>query len=129
MQYEQDWIMRQIKSMVRFIYSMLSRETVETEKEASQEEYLVRETLRHLLDQGRLREAEILASNRIIDAKSAAGIGIWFYDKLNDLSNEELLAGGFLREEIEEGIRRICEEYRLVDPVTLALLMDTPEEK
>ena len=113
--FEQDYVMRLIKEMVRAILKLLfhmdtdppSTELLEAAKE--------RQTLDELLDMvdnGFINEAE----NKIYEItqegkKTDLAIALLFYSYLNDKSDEFLEAHNFSREEIKTGLTDITVKY------------------
>lgn len=116
--YEQDWLMKQIQILVRFIgKAVFKKDTDEftqiIEKSASGADILYKELL------CMLREGEICkAENHLFDSvdvksKYHLAVALEFYSRLNLLSDEELERGNFSREEIKEGMVNITSLFGL----------------
>ena len=115
--YEQDYIMRIIKEIVRTLIKLLLN--VDTEMA---EERLVEDTesnslyseLCKLVDGGKICEAE----NRLYDLmdsdrNNADLIAVMTYSYMNDKSDEFLREHNFSRAEVEEGLKRIAQKNGL----------------
>lgn len=113
--FEQDYIMRQIKEMVRALLRLLFNKDADcpaTELIATDADRQALEGLLDLVDEGRIDEAE----NRLFElseSKDAEGLklALLFYSHLNDKPDEFLAAHDFSRDEIRSGIRDIAEKY------------------
>lgn len=113
--YEQDYIMRLIKEMVRAILKILFN--IDTESPSSEllgdvEEKQTLESLLDMIDEGRINEAE----NSLYDSienmdKSGLEIALLFYSYLNDKSDEFLEEHDFNREEVKQGLEDITSRY------------------
>ena len=113
--YEQDYIMRLIKEMVRAILKLLFN--IDTESPSSEllkdaEEKQTLESLLDMIDDGRIDEAE----NNLYDSienmdKSGLEIALLFYSYLNDKSDEFLEEHDFNREEVKQGLEDITSRY------------------
>ncbi len=113
--YEQDYIMRLIKEMVRTILKLLFN--IDTESPSSElledaEEKQTLESLLDMIDEGRINEAE----NSLYDSienldKSGLEIALLFYSYLNDKSDEFLEEHDFNRDEVKQGLEDITSRY------------------
>ena len=113
--FEQDYIMRLIKEMVRAILKLLF--SIDTESPSSEllkdaEEKQTLESLLDLVDAGRIDEAE----NRIFEItehldKSNFEIALLFYSYLNDKSDDFLEENNFSRDEVKQGLKDIASRY------------------
>ena len=113
--YEQDYIMRLIKEMVRSILKLLFN--IDTESPSSElledaEEKQTLESLLDMIDEGRINEAE----NSLYDSienwdKSGLEIALLFYSYLNDKSDEFLEEHDFNRDEVKQGLEDITSRY------------------
>ena len=113
--YEQDYIMRLIKEMVRAILKLLFN--IDTESSSAQllkdaEEKQTLESLLDMIDEGRINEAE----NSLYDSienldKSGLEIALLFYSYLNDKSDEFLEEHDFNRDEVKQGLESIVSRY------------------
>ncbi|MCD8154242.1 MAG: DUF6483 family protein [Clostridiales bacterium] len=115
--FEQDYIMRQIKEMVRAILKLLFNIDTESPTEEllqKQEEKEQFHLLLDLVEKGRIDEAE----NRlydIADGDDLCGLemALLFYSHLNDKSDPFLEEHGFSREEVQMGLKDIVARYGL----------------
>lgn len=113
--FEQDYMMRQIREMVRAVLKILFNidtsspyiELLENEEEKEMLKYLM-----EMVDTGKINDAEnkleyFLDKNKDCDIK----MGLVFYSYLNE-KNDEFLAGyQFSREEISMGMKRLLDRY------------------
>lgn len=128
--FEQDYIMRLIKEMVRAILKLLFHIDTESQMEElleEREEKEVLQTLLDMIDKGDINEAE----NKLYDLTEKADmenlkIALLFYSYLNDKDNDFLLKHGFSREEIKSGIQNLVSKYGL-DDMAAAFLADIPD--
>ncbi|MBR5825659.1 MAG: hypothetical protein IKY78_01090 [Clostridia bacterium] len=110
--YEQDWLMKQIQMLVRFIAKTVFKKDTDEfseiiERSASGADILYRELL-ILLESGEICKAE----NHLYDSidvknKYHLAVAMDFYARLNLLSEQELEDADFSREEIKDGIKNI----------------------
>lgn len=119
MGYEQDWIMRQVHSIVSFIiYLMIGKkpneDMLQNFEKTTLSSNILYSNLKDLISQGKIDEAE----NKLFDSidtdlsdKNAFYAGILFYSEINNLSNEKLREYNFPREEILNGLKEICSIY------------------
>lgn len=115
--YEQDYIMRLIKEMVRAILKLLFNIDTESPTVELLENTEAKETLTDLLemvDKGKINEAENLIYD-LIDAKNedSLKLAILFYSYLNDKSDEFLEDNDFSREEVKAGIEEVADKFGL----------------
>lgn len=115
--YEQDYIMRLIKEMVRAILKLLFNIDTESPTVELLENTEAKETLTDLLemvDKGKINEAENLIYD-LIDVKNedSLKLAILFYSYLNDKSDEFLEDNDFSREEVKAGIEEVAEKFGL----------------
>lgn len=113
--FEQDYIMRLIREMVRALLKLLFHidtqsptadmfEDVEMKKQA---EYLQR-----LVDDGKINEAEQELFDMVDrNNRNILGVALVFYSYLNDKEDGWLTENGFSREEIKQGIEDIVSAY------------------
>ena len=123
--FEQDYIMRLIKEMVRAIIKLLfgkdtQSPTVELLQDAEQRQTL--EELYDLVDAGEICEAE----NRVIEwtengKESDLEIAVLFYSYLNEKSDAFLEGHRYSREEIMEGLKNIASQHGLEGMASLFL--------
>lgn len=112
MSYEQDWTMRQIKSLTsilaRLIFHTDIIEYTYADENSPSAADAVHRLLLELLAEGKICEAEdFLFLNFHSDSPRDMELAADFYQRLNLLSDSELTAGNFSREEIEDGLRDI----------------------
>lgn len=115
--FEQDYIMRLIKEMVRTLLKLLFHMDTEVRmetllKEGEEEETL--DALLNLIDRGEINEAE----NRLSDLMTEGGMSaletaLLFYSYLNDKTDTFLEENDFSREEIMAGLRTVVSGYGL----------------
>ena len=110
--YEQDWLMKQIQMLVRFIAkTVFKRDTDEfseiIEKSASGADILFKELL-VFLERGEICKAENHLYDSIdVSSRYHLAVAMEFYARLNFLSDEELEKADFSREEIKDGLKHI----------------------
>lgn len=115
--FEQDYVMRLIKEMVRAVLKLLfhidtGSPMAELLKESEDKAML--ESLLSLVDEGRIDEAE----NRVYEMtddldKSKLEIALLFYSYLNDKSDDFLENNHFSRNEVMQGLKDITSRYGL----------------
>lgn len=118
---QQDWLMRQIEMIVSMVMRLLLKEK---SQEADRIEVLYREgsvelekELDDLLREGRLGEAEdLLFLHLDPENKSVLATALAFYQRANEMTDEELAAQDFTREELLEGLGQVVERYGLCLP-------------
>lgn len=117
--FEQDYIMRMIKEMVRALLKLLFDIDTETPSAELLEDYDARNRLKALtdmIDDGDINNAEnrlyqSLSDNNMLDLKA----GILFYSYLNEKDDEFLQRNHFSRDEVEMGIRTLASKYDVSD--------------
>lgn len=115
--FEQDYIMRLIKEMVRTLLKLLFHIDMDSQTEELLKEREEKETLNALLeliDAGEINEAE----NRLYDLISegdmwALETALLFYSYLNDKTDEFLEENDFSRDEIISGLKNVVARYGL----------------
>lgn len=115
--FEQDYVMRLIKEMVRAILKLLFNIDTESPTEELLENKEEKETLENLLDlvdAGNINEAE----NKLWDLTSAADlnslkVALLFYSYLNDKNDDFLQANDFSRDEIKLGMKNVADSFGL----------------
>ena len=115
--FEQDYVMRQIKEMVRAILKLLfniNTESPTVELLENKEEQEILGNLLDMVDAGKINEAE----NRLYDIFSNADqngieIALIFYSYLNDKTDDFLEANDFSREEIKLGVKNVADRFGL----------------
>ena len=115
--FEQDYVMRLIKEMVRAILKLIfniETESLTAELLENKEEKKTLENLLDMVDHGKINEAE----NRLCDLISEADMGsleiaLLFYSYLNDKTDEFLEANDFSRDEIKLGLENAADRFGL----------------
>ena len=118
MNYHEDWLMRQIETMVSAVINLLfhtnpKSENIEAEMRISDAvDSGKRETVIAFLQEVKICEAENwLYENMDEDDMSWLDIALYFYSEINKLSDEYLAAHNFSREEIKSGLSEVCGLY------------------
>lgn len=115
--FEQDYIMRLIKEMIRTMLKLLFNIDLKNQTVEQLEDYEEKSTLKVLgdmVDAGMINEAE----NRIfaiVDTgdKTNLELALLFYSYLNDKSDEFLAENDFSRKEIHDDLNYILSQYGL----------------
>lgn len=116
--FEQDYIIRLIKEMIRTILKLLFNIDIDNPIENLLEDKESQDTLAKLLDMvdnGNINEAE----NQIYDMTSDNNMAnletaLLFYSYLNDKDDEFLQKHGFCRDEIRSGVNELASRYGLI---------------
>ena len=125
--FEQDYIMRLIKEMIRAILKLLfsiytDSPTIDILSENEQKEAF--NQLLDMIDTGNINEAEnLLYDLKDINNKSTLGLALLFYSYLNEKEDDFLKSHQYSREEIQEGIKAIISDYG-IDGLTESLLTE-----
>ena len=112
--FEQDYVMRLIKEMVRAVLKLLFG--VDTEKPAkemleSRESQQMLESIMDLVDEGKICEAENQVYEIVEEGgKDNIGIAIMFYSYLNDKTDDYLQDHNFSRDEIVAGLKDVLSD-------------------
>ncbi|MCL2377246.1 MAG: DUF6483 family protein [Defluviitaleaceae bacterium] len=117
--HEQDWAMRQIQSLVQFIArTILNKDHIsyEIDEEAGQMGQLYNR-LKELLLTDDICEAEDVLHDGFNESKDYLRLAMWFYNELNMMTDEELEASGFSRDEIYEGLRDVLHQSGISLPM------------
>ncbi len=115
--FEQDYVMRLIKEMVRAILKLLFNIDTELPTVELLENKEEKETLKNLfdmIDDGKINEAE----NRLYDLTSdtdmnSLEIALLFYSYLNDKTDDFLEENDFSRDEIKLGLENVTDSFGL----------------
>ncbi len=115
--FEQDYVMRLIKEMVRAILKLvfhIDTESPTVELLENKEEKETLENLLDMVDEGKINEAE----NRLYDLISDTDvngleIALLFYSYLNDKTDDFLEANDFSRDEIKLGLENVADRFGL----------------
>ena len=113
--FEQDYVMRLIKEMVRAILKLLfniDTESPTVELLENKEEQETLENLLDMVDAGEINEAE----NRLYDLTSntdvnSLEIALLFYSYLNDKTDDFLEVNDFSRDEIKLGLENVADSF------------------
>lgn len=116
--FEQDYIIRLIKEMIRAIFKLLFNIDTDNPIEDILEDKESQDALEILLDMvdnGNINEAE----NQIYDITSDNNmanleVALLFYSYLNDKDDEFLQKHGFCRDEIKLGVKELASRYGLM---------------
>jgi hypothetical protein len=115
--FEQDYIMRLIKEMVRAILKLVFN--IDTDSPTSElledsEEKATLDKLLDMVDDGKVNEAEneIFEMTENLD-QNYLEVALLFYSYLNDKSDEFLEENNFSRDEVKEGLETIVSRYGL----------------
>lgn len=123
--FEQDYIMRLIKEMVRFILKMvfhIDTESPTADLLEAQEEKAALDAVFDMVDNGFINEAE----NKVFEwldsgDKRKLEMILLFFSYLNDKSDEFLEENNFTRKEIQEDLKIIMAQYGLGDMAEIFL--------
>ena len=115
--FEQDYVMRLIKEMVRAILKLLlhiDTESPTIELLENKEEKETLQNLSDMIDDGKINEAE----NRLYDLISdtdmnSLEIALLFYSYLNDKTDDFLEENDFSRDEIKLGLENVADRFGL----------------
>ncbi|MBQ8231154.1 MAG: hypothetical protein IJZ34_04405 [Lachnospiraceae bacterium] len=113
--FEQDYIMRVIRQVIRMIIMLLFHFDIDQDDEKLQKEMEQQESLESLLDlvdRGEIDEAE----NRLYELvdgedKQKLKTALLFYNYLNDKEDSFLEEHDFSRDEIRDGVKRVASLY------------------
>ena len=123
--FEQDYVMRLIKEMVRAILKLLfniDTESPTVELLENKEEQETLENLLDMVDVGEINEAE----NRLYDLTSntdvnSLEIALLFYSYLNDKTDDFLEVNNFSRDEIKLGLENVADSFGLSSIAKMSL--------
>lgn len=115
--FEQDYIMRLIKELIRAILKLLFNLDTESRTEElleSGEEKEILEKLLDMVDAGNINDAE----NHIYDlicekSDNSLKMALLFYSYLNDKTDYFLEENGFSREEVKLGMEELADRFEL----------------
>jgi hypothetical protein len=113
--FEQDYVMRMIKEMVRMLIKLLFNVDSESPSVELLEDSEEREMLKRLLDMvdaGHINEAENELYELLTD-EAHLKAAFLFYSYLNDQDNAFLEANGFSREEVVSGMKNVVKRLGL----------------
>lgn len=116
--FEQDYIMRLIKEMVRTLLKMLfhidTESPIEEMLEDREEKYVL-ERLLKLVDKGKINEAENQLIEILNNDMQKLIMALLFYAYLNEKTDDFLLEHDFSREEIKSGIEDAAARYGIAN--------------
>lgn len=124
--FEQDYVMRHIKEMVRAILKLLfniDMETPTVEVLENKEEKELLENLLGMIEDGYVNEAENCLYDLINNNRSSLEGALLFYSYLNDKSDDFLETNNFSRDEIQFGIEQVMDRFGL-SSITKMFLSD-----
>ena len=111
--YEQDYIMRMINNLVKFLSKIVFNKEIPVYETSQKKDYAqsddLHKNLLSLLSDGKINEAEdmLFEDFNPKDNKDLM-VALDFYNRLNNMDDEYLKANDFSREEIEQGLRDIA---------------------
>lgn len=118
--FEQDYIMRLIRELVRAVCKLIFHIDTETpglelfDAEREQEQREALEGIIRLADQGRINEAENVLFEWPGDAnQETLKMALVFYAHLNEKTDAFLAEHDFSREEIRDGLHEVMSRYGL----------------
>ena len=108
--FQNDYVMRQIENMVRFVAMLMfgraAPQYVMQDEQRPTEGDLLHKALIDLLGQGNINGAEDLLFEHLERGMDGTlQIVLDFYDRLNHLSDEQLVSAGFSRDEVDVGFQ------------------------
>lgn len=113
--FEQDYVMRLIKEMIRVILKLLFNIVVDTPRTSlieNEEKKATLEALLDMIDEGAINEAENIIFELTEDNDNLEMI-LLFYSYLNDKSDTFLLENHFSRTELQADLKNILSQYGL----------------
>ena len=118
---QQDWLMRQIEIMTKAITQLLfgkeGKECMIEEEFEQEQSVKLKKRLDDLLEEGQLGKAEDLLFFELDEGDiSILAVAVYFYQRANIMTDEELEAQGFTRSELWEGLGEVVERYGLLIP-------------
>lgn len=127
--FQDDWIMRQINDMVRFITVVMNKketsqfDEVESQKNAGARD-LLQEKLNELVNEKKIAEAEkLLLDSLDTKDKHYLNLAVDFYAGLNRMDDKTLEEGGFSRTSVQKGLTGIASRFGI--PLA-SLFIDLP---
>jgi len=118
MAYQQDWVMRQVEMLVQFVARTIFHQDsisydIIDESNLSQPD-LIFNKLRNLIAKREICEAEnLLFENIDKDDNKSLALALDFYQNINRMTDEELEAHNFSRQEINDGIHEILHMFNI----------------
>lgn len=119
MMYEQDYIMRIISNLIKFLSKIIFGKDIAiyelSEDEKHKQSDNLHKELLALLSEEKINEAENLLFEKFNPKdKRQMMVAIDFYQRLNNLDDEFLQGNNFSRKEIEEGLKDIANKAGIV---------------
>lgn len=115
--FEQDYIMRIIKEMVKFILKLLfdiDTESATSELLEDEEEKATLESLLDMVDKGAICDAKNIILEMIdINDRKRLEVVLLFYSYLNDKTDVFFEENNFSRKELQEDLKYILSQYGL----------------
>lgn len=113
--YKKDWLLDQIDDLVEFLSRVfLNQANTEylTENIVNSTADSLHNELNLLLAEGKINEAENLLFDKIdVTNTKHLSVALNFYDKLNKFNDETLEASNYSREEINQGLHDILNQF------------------
>ena len=132
MEFEQDYIMRMIKSIVSFFIKLITGKSDTVYELPSDGLYTpcddIFARILSLADGGKINEAEnLLYANVEPDSKDYLLMGLPFYSHINEYTDNFLSDHNYSRQEIQDGIIAFTKEFT-IDEMNSLSLYQTLEE-
>ena len=111
----EDWMMRQVDALARSIaYLVFQKDSTDYVPGGTAEDAALDELHRRLLEKvnaGDIGGADLLFAESDPDDRRYLELAVDFYARLNDLTDAQLEAAGFGRDELEEGLRDMAGRF------------------
>lgn len=104
MSYHQDWFMRQIRQLIEALARVLLGKDIREERTACRQWQTLESLLR---ERGICPAEDALLEGFDPEDPDWLEAGLLFYSRINELTDEELAAQNFSRQEIREGLETI----------------------
>lgn len=118
MAFKQDWVMRQVETLVQFVArTIFHKDSISydiiDEANLSQADLLYKK-LKEFISERKICEAEnLLFENLDVDDNSSLALALDFYQTINRMTDDELEAHNFSRQEISDGVREIMHKFNI----------------
>ena len=123
--FEQDYVMRMIREMVRSVLKLvfqIDTNPITADLLDTREDRELFERLMGLIEDGKITEAEELVGILGRDgSNSSLKVTLLFYSALNEKPDAFLEANGFSREQIKTGLKQAAKRFALEDIADLFL--------
>lgn len=119
MMYEQDYIMRIVSNLIKFLSKIVFGKSnaiyeISEDKRFNESDELHKELL-HLISKKKINEAEDLLFEKFnSNDNRQIMVAIDFYQRLSAFDDEDLKESNFSRKEIEEGLRDVANEAGII---------------